>query len=251
MRSARPQTITRDMQLLSDAAAVRLLFARSHASLETEAGEAVPVQAVSVGEGRAVVTAPRLRVTCATRLTGRVLAEDGSPWEVEMRVAGAEYASRDLAKAELVVERVRRDATRRRTPRVPVGGIAWLEALECQNVVDRDRVDGSMVDLSLTGVAFATARSLRRGDRLRFHGRFFADVIEAEVQVQSVRPGPIPGRSIVGCAFSEQTLELETRIRRILAPKGEPARVDVAGLRGALPPADRGPGWRRVLRRPG
>jgi hypothetical protein len=239
------------MQALSASAALRLLFASRHATLETSDGDVIPVQAVSLEPESALVTAPRLRVSGAMRLVGRILAEDGSPWEVVLRVADAEYASRDLAKVTLVVDGVGPDATRRRTPRMPVGGVAWLVAVNCQNVVDGDRVDGTMVDLSLTGVAFSTLRSLRRGDRLDFHGRFFADVIESEVIVQSVRPGTTPGRIVTGCAFVDPGLELEARVRRILAPRGEGGGVDLGPLRESLQAPQDLPAWRRMFRRPG
>jgi PilZ domain len=239
------------MRSLSTDAALRLLFASRHATLETSNGDVIPVHAADIGPAGALVTAPRLRVSGGMTLVGRVLAEDGSPWEVRLRVADAEYASRDLAKVTLEVASVGPDSSRRRTPRMPVGGVAWLIAVNCQNVVDGDRVDGTMVDLSLSGVAFTTGRTLRRADRLELHGRFFADVIEAAVVVQSVRAAATPGRIIAGCAFAEPDAELEARVRRILAPRADGANVDLGPLRESLGVPAATPVWRRVFRRPG
>ena len=104
--------------------------------------------------------------------------------------------------------------------------MAWLAAVNCQHVVDGDRVDGTMVDLSVDGVAFATNRVLRPGDRLLFHGRFFAEHVDADVRVSSVRESAAPGRLIVGCSFVEIDPENRARVERLAArdPRPEPSR---------------------------
>ena len=128
------------------------------------------------------------------------------------------------------------DDSRRAAERVPIGGVAWLEAVNCQDVVDRDRVDGSLEDLSRTGVAFTTARVLRVGDRLLFHGRFFADSISGEVRVASVRPAAAPGQTVVGCRFLDIDEASLNKIARILnggrEPESRSAGLDVPSLRG-------------------
>ena len=80
-----------------------------------------------------------------------------------------------------------------------MGGHARLIAYSCQNVVDGDVVEGSIVDVSDNGVAFMTRRLLRPGDRLSFAGRFFATVVEAEVRV--ARIAEVAGQLQVGCTF--------------------------------------------------
>jgi hypothetical protein len=155
----------------------------------------------------------------------------------------------------LAVDGVEVDRSRRAATRVPIGGIAWLEAVNCQDVVDGDRVEGTLEDLSRSGVAFATRRILRTNDRLIFHGRFFADEINGEVRVASVRPASSPGQSIVGCRFIGLDQDSEQRIERILSGGREGARasVDLSALRSAAAeskPDDDGEGsWRRVFRR--
>ena len=124
-------------------------------------------------------------------LTGRVLGPDGRPWELHLHVDDASYHTPDLAIVQMHPTDIAVDASRRSAERVPIGGVAWLEAVNCQDVVDRDRVDGTLEDLSRTGVSFATSRVLRVGDRLIFHGRFFADSISGEVRVASVRPAQL------------------------------------------------------------
>ena len=109
---------------------------------------------------------------------------------------------------------------------------AWTPAAA---PVDRDRVDGSLEDLSRSGVAFTTARVLRVGDRLLFHGRFFADSISGEVRVASVRPASVPGQTVVGCRFLDIDQDSVAKIDRILSGGREPDSrspgFDVASLR--------------------
>jgi hypothetical protein len=122
------------------------------------------------------------------------------------------------------------DESRRAAERVPIGGVAWLEAVNCQDVVDGDRVEGTLEDLSRTGVAFTTNRLLRVGDRLIFHGRFFADSISGEVRVASVRPSSAPGHTVVGARFLELDRESIARVDRILSGGREPAPETTGGL---------------------
>ena len=160
------------------------------------------------------------------QVTGRVIDEDGTPWELSMVIDNATYHSPDLALIALRVLQVDVDASRRADQRVPIGGVAWLVAVSCRDVVDGDRVEGSLEDLSKSGVAFATRRVLRIHDRLMFHGRFFADEINGEVRVASLRPAQAPGQMIVGCRFLDLDAESAARIDRILSRRqGEPARA--------------------------
>ncbi len=243
------------MTPLSATDALSLLFAPGEAELEISAGAFVRAAAVDIAGERARVTAPRLSVATGMKLTGRVLGPDGRPWEIALSIDDASYHSPDLAMVSLAVDGVEVDRSRRAATRVPIGGIAWLEAVNCQDVVDGDRVEGTLEDLSRSGVAFATRRILRTNDRLIFHGRFFADEINGEVRVASVRPASSPGQSIVGCRFIGLDQDSEQRIERILSGgrAGARASVDLSALRSAAAeskPDDDGEGsWRRVFRR--
>ena len=143
------------------------------------------------------------------------------------------------------------DNSRRRSQRVPAGGVAWLIAVSCRDVVDGDRVEGTIVDLSESGVAFATRRVLRLNDRLIFNGRFFAEHIEAEVRVTSLRDG-VDQRTIVGCAFLDINAAQLARVRRLIdaaeSPPERPAGVEIGQLREAVGEVDN-PGWRGRFRR--
>src|SRR5438309_1231230 len=68
------------------------------------------------------------------------------------------------------------------------------------------------------------------GDRLRFHGRVFADSISGEVRVASVRPSSAPGHTIVGARFLELDRESIARVDRILSGGRGPAPEAPGGL---------------------
>jgi hypothetical protein len=123
--------------------------------------------------------------------------------------------------------------------------------VNCQHVVDGDRVDGTMVDLSREGVAFATNRVLRPADRLTFHGRFFADTVEAEVRVTSVREAA-SGRLVVGCSFIEINAENRARVARLAANAPADPRPSATFSDLRLLASDEEPeqgGWRRRFKR--
>ena len=232
-----------------------MLFSGLEADLENEDGATVTVNPSGMAGDTAWVTAPRLQVAGGMRLHGRLVAADGEPWVVSFVVDEAEFYSHDLARVRLRADEVVADDSRRRNPRIPAGGIAWLAAVNCQNVVDGDRVDGTMVDLSLDGVAFATNRVLRQADRLMFHGRFFAEQVDAEVRVTSVRESGAAGRLIVGCSFIDIDTENRARVARLTSGESRQAppaagAFDVARLRvlaeGEKP--EQG-GWRNRFRR--
>jgi hypothetical protein len=246
------------MTPLSLSEAVPLLFAHREVDLEVDGGGRLRVEVIARDDEHVTVTAPRLSVATGMRLTGRVLGPDARPWELRLLVDEASYHTPDLAMVRMHPTDIGVDASRRSAERVPIGGGAWLEAVNCQDVVDRDRVDGTLEDLSRTGVSFTTARVLRVGDRLIFHGRFFADSIRGEVRVASVRPASAAGHTIVGCRFLEIDADSVAKIDRILSGGREPAErpngSSIAALRAALPasvePEDEAPGsWLHRIRR--
>ncbi len=245
------------MSPLSPVDAVSLLFNTTDVDLELAGGGLLRVHKILVEGETVTVTAPRLSVATGMILTGRVIGPDRRPWELTLQVDDAAYHTPDLAMLRLHPTAVGVDDSRRVAERVPIGGVAWLEAVNCQDVVDRDRVDGTLEDLSRSGVAFTTARVLRVGDRLLFHGRFFADSIRGEVRVASVRPAAAPGQTIVGCRFIDIDELSVTKIDRILSGGrvSEPVdRVDLASLRdlaaGGEDDDDPSTGWlRRITRR--
>jgi hypothetical protein len=245
------------MPRLTPSQAIASLFSTPEVELEVEGGKPIKLNVTAVDRTRAVALAPRLRVSTGMALIGRVIDEDERPWMVALRIERAEFHSKALARIELRAQRVGLDTTRRTTVRQPAGGIAWLTALSCRDIVDGDRVDGTMTDLSLTGVGFATNRVLRVGDELMFHGRFFAEEVDAEVQIASLRESPQAGRTIVGARFVLVDGNNRQRIQHILnggrRSIEDDVPLDVGNLRGAVMISaiedDGRGGWRRRFRR--
>lgn len=197
--------------------AARILRSAGQIGLWDADGGAVPVTVTGELRHGLTGTAPRFVVSGGQVLTTRVLASDGDPYTVSVIVEHAAYESQELASVQLAVRSVELDPRHRRSPRLRTGGTAWLIALNCRDVVDGDRVDGAIVDVSSSGVAFGTSRVLRRGDYLQFHGRFFAETVEGEVRVASLRRAAVPDRTIYGCEFIAMDDMSRARLERVLS----------------------------------
>jgi PilZ domain len=222
------------MERPSPSEALHALFAGGEAELESEDGMSLPMSVSQIRDDRASGSAPRLRVGVGRRLSGRANTPDGESWLVSLEIDIAQYASPELAEVSVRVISIEPHPHRRRATRVPAGGSAWLEALSCQEVVDGDRVDGVMVDVSELGVALTTVRLLRTGDRLFFHGRFFAETLDCEVRVASVRTTE-DGRRVAGCSFIDADPAAQELLGRVVrGERTEPvAQLDLRSLRDA------------------
>ncbi|HEX5261109.1 MAG TPA: PilZ domain-containing protein [Gaiellales bacterium] len=237
------------MPRLIPSLAVTRLFSSPSQELEVEGGGRLSVYALEIDGTRVRATAPRLKVSPGMTLIGRVVGDDERPWAISLRIESAEFHSQQLASVWMRAVRVGLDRSRRGSVRVPAGGVAWLIAVNCQNVVDGDRVDGTVTDLSSSGVGFATSRTLRRGDRLIFRGRFFSEEFEAEVRVASVRESGKDGRAVVGAQYIDIDSANLARVERIMGGVGRPDPVDLTPLRELARTADEPQGWRRLFRR--
>src|SRR5204862_7093349 len=114
-----------DMPPLSRQQAISMLFSGLAADLESDEGAIVTVQPSGMAGDTVWVTAPRLAVAGGMRLRGRLLDGAGEPWIVSLVVDEADFHSHELARVRLRADEVTADASRRRNPRVPAGGIAW------------------------------------------------------------------------------------------------------------------------------
>lgn len=229
-----------------------MLFAGMTAALESESGAHIPMQATGMKGAKVWATAPRLAVATGMTLRGRIIVpEEAHPWLVRFEVEDASFHTNELARVRLRAVSVGTDHSRRGSQRVPAGGVAWLIAVNCRDVVDGDKIEGTIVDLSESGVAFATRRVLRMSDRLIFNGRFFAEHVEAEVRVASLRDG-VDNRTIVGCAFIDINAAQLARVRRLIdtaeSPPERPAGVEIGQLREAVGETESA-GWRGLFRR--
>jgi hypothetical protein len=238
------------MARLTPTEATRRLFAVPSQQLELEDGGHLPVYATAVHGTAVTGTAPRLKIAAGMRMVGRVVADDERPWAITFLVEEANYHSDQLARVKLRAVRLALDDTRRGSVRVPAGGAASLTAINCQNVVDGDRVEATVTDLSETGVGLSTNRILRRGDRLLFAARFFTEEIRAEVRVASVRESP-GSRPVVGARFIAIDRENQLRLERVLEGNDSrrPPEMNLYGLRELAQAPATSSRWRRLLRR--
>ena len=241
------------MARLTMTQAVDRLAAAGTISAEDAEGRAIELTPTAHEGTRLTVTAERLRVTDGGELTARVHGDDLRPWVVRFSTESAAYHTPHLALVELRARGIKLDENHRRADRTAHGGHARLVAVNCQDVVDGDVVEGSIVDVSDTGVAFLTRRLLRQGDRLEFTGRFFATVVEAEVRV--ARVSEVAGQRQVGCMFIAIEPSERAKLRQIAAARPGGGTADFSLLqqlaaerreREAEEPPSR---WRRLFRR--
>ena len=180
------------------------------------------------------VTAPRLSVATGMTLTGRVLGPDGRPWELHLRVDDASLHTTDLAMVRMSPSAVGMDDSRRGAERVPIGGVAWLEAVNCQDVVDRDRVDDARGSLpNRRGLHHRACIAGRRP--AVFHGRFFADSIRRGGARCLGAPGTSPGQTMVGCRFidiDEAALPRSTASSPAAVGRPSNGGLSISSLRG-------------------
>jgi hypothetical protein len=196
----------------------------------------------------------RLRMGAVSEVHARVHGDDLRPWIVRFEVESLEYHSADLARVTLRARGIKLDEQHRQAERTAMGGHARLVAVNCQDVVDGDVVEGSITDLSDSGVALRTQRRLRVGDRLLFTGRFFATVIEAEVRV--ARVSETDGMIQAGCMFIEIDPAERCKLRSVTVarPASEDTSFTILHELAAVRQERERDGetasfWRRLLRR--
>jgi hypothetical protein len=206
--------------------AVAMLGAHAAVTVEASGGE-LELTPLSHEGTRLTVTADRLRIGESQTLTARVHGDDLRPWLVGFDVESAAFQSAQDAKVVLRARSIRLDQRHRQADRTSLGGYARLVAINCQNVVDQDIVEASIVDVSDNGVALLTQRLLRPGDLLDFSGRFFATVVTAEVRV--ARVSAADGQLLAGCTFSAIAAAERRKLREITAvrPSGEAASFTI------------------------
>ena len=240
----------------SEAELLACLCRNGSVSLCGRDGTPVEFAASTVEGDMASGTASRSVVAPGMELHGSFADPQLGAWLIDLRVVRADYATPELAAVTLLLTAASPDSSRREAERVTAGGITWLVAVDCNQVDGGARVEGSLCDLSRTGVSFVTSWPLLPGDRLMFHGRFFADEVSAEVAVSSVRPSQLQGRRLVGCRFTGLPELERLRIDRILTmrasttPPASGPPVHLRAIAGGREDTDQtAPRW-RLFRRP-
>lgn len=204
-----------------------MLGSKAVIAVDEASGRELELTPLSYEGTRLTATADRLRIGESDVLQARVHGDDLRPWLVSFEIESAAFESAQLAKVVLRARSIRLDERHRQADRTSLGGHARLVAVNCQNVVDGDVVEGSIVDVSDSGVALLTRRLLRAGDRLDFSGRFFATVVTAEVRVARVTK--IDDQLLAGCTFISIAPTERRKLREVTAvrPAGEPADLSL------------------------
>lgn len=242
-----------EMARLTKTEAVEQLAAQGTVLATDQSGQAFELQPRSADGTRLTALTGRLRLASATQATVRVQDQTGRPWIVTLRVEAAAMHSQDTAETVLRATGLRLDPAHRKAERVAINGRASLTAINCQNVVDADVVEARVFDLAEGGVAIATQRLLRSGDRLLLQARFFATEIEAEVRVARIRERR-DGVVEAGCRFIALTREQRATVQDLLAHRNTGESLNIRSLlsdgeseRAAA--SESAPLWRRVLRK--
>jgi hypothetical protein len=205
--------------------AVELLSRTGSADFERDIGGTLTVAITRTFGADLTGTADRMRIVGGMELTGRVVV-GGRRYRVTMLCERAVLETANDARVRLRAVDVSEEgaATIVLAGRQTLQRPGRMTAIYCQDVVDGDTVDGTIIDLSRLGVTFRTTRLLRRGDRLFLRARFFAEPLETTVRVSSARV--VNGSVIEECVFAVPTRELAELVERIAS-----ARSDVSSGR--------------------
>jgi hypothetical protein len=192
-------------------ALMRLFGPRSEASVQTAAAETVQLRLERASGERALASVAGPMPAGGSRLYGAATGVDGVCWRVELEwEAVPQEDGRTLL--DLSVTGLVRGGDERQLP----GGETFLEVVECAAIAPLSQVHGEVLGLSAAGFHFVTSAPLRPGDRLRFRRRYFAELVDGEVEVESVHPARPAGSLRVGCTF----VELDAGSRAALARVG-------------------------------
>jgi hypothetical protein len=233
-------------------ALLRLFGTRSEATVETDGGERLRLRLDRLSGERAVAAAAGPLLAPGDRVVGAASGVDGVCWRVDLRCEAATRLEPGHAVVRLRAMRV----TPGGEEPLLAGGEARLQVIDCENIAPLSHVHGELLGLSAVGFEFATTAPLRPGDRLRFHRRYFAEMVDGDVRVDSVQPVGAPGALRVACWFvdidSGSQAALERVLRRATVPRSPVDYQGLLSLAGTEPEPPRR-GLRRlfVRRRPG
>ena len=210
------------MPSLTKAQAVAQLTAHPTILAVDEQGEKLELCPTSASGTLLTAVTERLRLVSASCATVRLHDATGRPWLLTLRVESAKMRDKNTAETVLRAVGLALDQAHRKAERVAINGQAWLTAVNCQNVVDRDIVEARILDAAEGGVAVLTSRLLRPGDRLLMRARFFATWLNAEVRV--ARVSEHDGLVEAGCHFIAISAEQRRVLRGVLEHR-EPSQA--------------------------
>ena len=205
--------------------AARRMVAASAADVETRDGGTVEVWTIT-SEGDTVhASGPRLQLWGGMQLSWRFLDEHGTPFRAELDVLESRFKSTARADLVLQVRAVTSDRASRAHVRCPITGAASLTAVNCERIVDTDRLHAAFHDLSLSGMALIVFdERVRPGDRFLLRSRFMEGAIDADIRVARVSPAPGGQGVLVGAFFLDPTPRLAAVVQAITDRFGQHRR---------------------------
>jgi hypothetical protein len=199
------------------------LVAASEVDFLNEDGEPINVWTISCEKAFVRASAPRLAVRAGMRLACRLLI-DGVPYQTVVVVTEATGRSDTRAATRLEVVSSQIDPLHRATPRTVLETAATLTAQICDRIVPGETILGTVHDVSEGGIALVVADTRPRiKDLFQLDLRFFEGAIHQEVRVQSSRPGPRSGTTILGCGFISRSANTLKVVERLLSRLDERA----------------------------
>jgi hypothetical protein len=216
--------------------AARLIVEASAADVETRTGGLVEVWTIAANGDTVRGSAPRLQIWGGMQLSWRYIDDAGTPYRVEIDVVESRFKSKARADVTLRVMAVTADSSSRADTRWPVTGTASLTAVNCERIVDTDRLRAGFYDLSLSGIALIVSdERVRPGDRFLLRSRFMEGSIDSDVRVARVAPAPDGRGFLVGTFFLHPSPSLAATVQAIIDRFGQHRRLtSETGIRQAL-----------------
>ena len=213
---------TSSASVLSCAEVARLMVAASAVDVEMRDGGTVEIWTIAATSGTVQASGPRLQLWGGMQLSWRFLDSQGKPYRAEIDVLEARFKSSTRAALTLQVMAVTADQAARRHARTSVTGVAALTAVNCERIVDTDRLHAAFRDLSLSGMGLVVFdERVRPGDRFLLRSRFMEGTVDADVRVAHVSPTPTGKGLLVGAFFLHPTPSLAATVQAVIDRFGQ------------------------------
>lgn len=204
---------------------VEQLFANGSAMLRTEDGADLRAERIASHRNVMTVHAPTLALEQGLRVTGACNAPD--PWAVTFVVRNVEPFSPSTDTVVLEAVQSSLYPERRRAPRVEVGGEAIVTVHHGVEMVEQERVRAVLVNVSATGIAFASSAELGENAHVTIDARPLFGRLTADLSVRWRGPSRVPEMQLYGCRIVAIDGANAEVLARLVAGESSPA-VDTA-----------------------
>ena len=123
---------------------------------------------------------------------------------------------------------------RRSEPRVEIGGDAIVTVHYGVEMVEQERVSAVLVNLSASGLAFASSAELGVGTQVTVDARLLAGRLLADVRIRWRGPSRVPRMHAYGCSTVAGGRPNAEIVRRLIESAPAPAEMALAELRQSL-----------------